>query len=59
LCMCPISHRRSELFIFRSQAHVGDRRASRTTPPPFFPVFVENKGQTVNRPLGDPCVTLG
>jgi hypothetical protein len=29
------------------------------THPAFFSAFVENKGRTVNRPLGGPCVTLG
>jgi hypothetical protein len=28
-------------------------------PPPYFSAFVKNKGQTVNRPLGGACATLG
>jgi hypothetical protein len=61
---------RAEVFAFpipRDDGDVGDSgdlaalclRPSASDPTPLFFTFVENKGQTANRPLGDPGVTLG
>jgi len=63
LCPCHAasgsSHDTLHRFAFQFLAINGNFGNLFCSPTPLFFTFVENKGQTANRPLGDPGVTLG